>query len=156
MHIVEVTRSTQHTMYQENAVELIMGSCNMYIVLECWRVDEIHWVHWDIPVRVIGDVISLCDFDSTHWRSWGCVISGESAVAGKPADGRGSGWNDPPSSCYSSSPRVSLPRKRVPYPLQTNCTPSRQLITELSYIRVMIFVKTLCLYVWSVPCELDN
>lgn len=66
------------------------------------------------------------------------VLLDDGSMAGKPADGRGSGWNDPPSSRYSSSPRASLPRKRVPYPLQSNCTPSGKLIAE-SYI--MEFAK---------------
>ena len=58
-------------------------------------------------------------------------ILGDGIVAGKPGDGRGSGWNDPPASHYSSSSRGSLPRKRVPYISQANCTPSGYLIAEL-------------------------
>jgi len=57
------------------------------------------------------------------------LVSGESGVSGKTADGRGSGWNDPPASRYSNSPRGSLPRKRIAYPSQTNCTPTGQLNT---------------------------
>ena len=68
---------------------------------------------------------------------WGCLILGDDTVAGKPGDGRGSGWNDPPASRYSSSPRGSLPRKRVPYPLEANSTQSRKSSAEL-----MKFVKT--------------
>jgi len=44
----------------------------------------------------------------------------------KLEDSRGSGWNDPPSSRYSSSPRVSLPRKRFPHTPQANDTPPGQ------------------------------
>jgi len=47
-------------------------------------------------------------------------MSGESR---KTEDGRGSGWNDPPTSHYSSSPRSSLPRKRFPHPLQADSNP---------------------------------
>jgi len=47
-------------------------------------------------------------------------MSGESR---KTEDGRGSGWNDPPASHYSSSPRSSLPRKRFPHPLQADSNP---------------------------------
>jgi len=65
------------------------------------------------------------------------VILGDGTVAGKPGDGRGGGWNDPPASRYYSSPRGSLPRKRVPYPLEANNTPSRTLTAEL-----MKFIKT--------------
>jgi len=53
-----------------------------------------------------------------------CCMLGDGTEAGEPVDGRGSGWNDPPASQYSSTPRGSLPRKRVPYPSQSNGTPS--------------------------------
>ena len=69
-----------------------------------------------------------------------CLMSGEGAVAGQPGDGRGSGWNDPPASHYSSSPRGSLPRKRIAYPLQADSSPSGKMITEL--LHTVEFAKT--------------